>query len=148
MGDEIKVGARVRSIDDYSGHADAAALTRWIAARRPIERGLFFVHGEDAAIAGLSERIAERIVPAAKLFQPVIDDVYELTTAVPALRDVARRRRLTPEAVTQLDWHNEMSELVLDINDAGRRGPAIRPHRCFGVRRGAFCHAWPLIASL
>ena len=116
-GDEIKVGARIRTIDDYSGHADAAALARWIAARRPIERGLFFVHGEDAAISGLSERIAERIVPAAKLFQPVIDDVYELTAAVPALCDVAHRRRLAPEAVTQLDWHNEMSELVLDIND-------------------------------
>jgi metallo-beta-lactamase family protein len=56
-------------------------------------------------------------VPAAKLFQPVIDDIYELTMAVPALRDVAHRRRLAPEAVTQLDRHNEMSELVLDIND-------------------------------
>lgn len=117
MGDEIKVGARIRTIDDYSGHADAAALARWIAARRPIERGLFFVHGEDAAIAGLSERIAERIVSAAKLFQPVLDDIYELTTAAPTLCDVARRRRLAPEAVIQLDWHNEMSELVLDIND-------------------------------
>jgi metallo-beta-lactamase family protein len=30
---------------------------------------------------------------------------------------VARRRRLTPEAVTHLDWHNDMSKLVLDIND-------------------------------
>jgi metallo-beta-lactamase family protein len=117
QGDEIKVAARIRVIDEYSGHADASELARWIAARRPIERGLFLDHGEDAAIAGLSERIAERIVPAAKIFQPVIDDVYELTTMAPSLRDVAHRRRLAPEAVTQLDWHNDMSELVLDIND-------------------------------
>ncbi len=31
--------------------------------------------------------------------------------------DVTRRRRLAPEAVTHLDWHNEMSKLVLDIDD-------------------------------
>ncbi len=31
--------------------------------------------------------------------------------------DVDHRRRLAPEAVTHLDWHNEMSELMLDIND-------------------------------
>ena len=36
-------------------------LARWIAARRPIHRGVFLVHGEEPALSGLSERIAERI---------------------------------------------------------------------------------------
>ncbi len=117
QGDEIKVAARIRTIDEYSGHADASALARWIAARRPIERGLFLVHGEETAIAGLADRVAERILPAAKIFQPVLDDVYELSTPTPGLLDVAHRRRLAPEAVTHLDWHNEMSGLMLDIND-------------------------------
>ena len=35
QGDEIKVAARIRNIDDYSGHADGSELARWIAARRP-----------------------------------------------------------------------------------------------------------------
>ncbi len=117
QGDEIKVAARIRMIDEYSGHADGAEMARWIAARRPIQRGLFLVHGEEEAIAAMAERLAERIVPAAKLFQPVLDDIYELSTPEPALIDVARRRRLAPEAVTHLDWHNDMSTLVLDIND-------------------------------
>jgi metallo-beta-lactamase family protein len=117
QGDEIRVAARIRAIDEYSGHADGSGLARWIAARRPIERGIFLVHGEETAIAGLAERIAERIVPAARMFQPVLDDIYELSTAAPSLMDVAHRRRLAPEAVTHLDWHNDMSELVLDIND-------------------------------
>ena len=43
------------SIDDYSGHADGPELARWIAARRPIHRGVFLVHGEEPAIAGLSD---------------------------------------------------------------------------------------------
>ena len=117
QGNEIKVAATIRTIDDYSGHADGSELARWIAARRPIERGLFLVHGEEAAIAGLAERVSERIVPAARVFQPLLDDVYDLSAAVPTPLDGARRRRLAPEAVVALDWHNEMSKLVLDIND-------------------------------
>ena len=29
----------------------------------------------------------------------------------------SHRRRLAPEAVVSLDWHNDMSKLILDIND-------------------------------
>jgi metallo-beta-lactamase family protein len=117
QGDEIKVAARIRMIDDYSGHADGSELARWIAARRPIRRGVFLVHGEERAITALAERVLERIVPAAMVFQPLLDDVYELSTASPRLVEDSRRRRLAPQAVTNLDWHNEMSKLILDIND-------------------------------
>ena len=117
QGNEIKVAARIRSIDDYSGHADGSELARWIAARRPILRGLFLVHGEEPAIAGLAERISERIIPVARVFQPLLDDIYELSAAVPTPLDASHRRRLAPEAVVRLDWHNDMSKLVLDIND-------------------------------
>jgi metallo-beta-lactamase family protein len=120
QGEEIQVKARIRRIDDYSGHADGPELARWIAARRPIRRGVFLVHGEEPALKGLSERIAERSVPAAQVFIPVLDDVYDLTTAAPTPLDAGRRRRLTPEAVTNLDWHNDMSKLILDINDRMR----------------------------
>ncbi len=117
QGEEIKVAARIRRIDDYSGHADGPELARWIAARRPIQRGVFLVHGEQPALTGLSERIAERTVPAAKIFTPILDDIYELTTVEPTPIDVTRRRRLAPEAVVALDWHNDMSKLILDINE-------------------------------
>jgi metallo-beta-lactamase family protein len=117
QGNEIKVAAKIRSIDDYSGHADGSELARWIAARRPIQRGLFLVHGEEPATAGLAERVSERIIPAARVFQPLLDDIYELSTAMPTPLDAAHRRRLAPEAVVALDWHNDMSRLVLDINE-------------------------------
>jgi len=117
QGDEIQVKARIRRIDDYSGHADGPELARWIAERRPIRRGVFLVHGEERALNGLSERIGERSVPASQVFIPVLDDIYELSTRAPTPLDVAGRRRLTPEAVTNLDWHNDMSKLILDIND-------------------------------
>ena len=113
----FRSAARIRMIDEYSGHADGAGMASWIAARRPIARGLFLVHGEEGAIAGLAERVAERIIPAAKVYQPMLDDIYELSAPEPRVLDPDHRRRLSPEAVTRLDWHNEMSELMLDIND-------------------------------
>jgi len=116
QGDEIKVNARIRKIEAYSGHADGPELAKWIAARRPIGRGLFLVHGEEPAIAALSERVSERIVPAARIFLPALDDIYDLSTAVPKPLEAAHRRRLAPEAVVALDWHNDMSKLILDIN--------------------------------
>ncbi len=120
QGEEIRVAARIRMLDEYSGHADGAEVARWIAARRPIERGLFLVHGEEPAIAGLAGRVAERIIPAARIYQPLLDDAYELAAPEPRLLDGERRRRLAPEAVTHLDWHNDMSRLILDINDEVR----------------------------
>ena len=117
QGEEIKVAARIRRIDDYSGHADGPELARWVAARRPIRRGVFLVHGEEFALAGLSQRIVERTVPTAQVFAPLLDDIYELSTLAPTPIDVAQRRRLVPEAVVALDWHNDMSRLILDIND-------------------------------
>lgn len=117
QGDMIKVAARIMSFDEYSGHADGPELARWIGERRPIARGVFLVHGEEPAISGLSHRITERIVPAAKIFCPILDDIYELTTMAPTLLDGRHRRRLAPEAVVNLDWHNDMSKLILDIND-------------------------------
>ncbi len=118
QGEEIKVAARIHRMDDYSGHADGPELARWIAARRPIKRGVFLTHGEEPELEGLSKRIAERSVRAAQIFVPVLDDVYELTTAAPTPIDGAHRRRLAPEAVVALDWHNDMSKLILGINAA------------------------------
>ena len=121
QGEEIKVAARIRQVDEYSGHADGPELARWIAARRPIRRGLFLIHGEELALSGLYARVAERILPEAKVFKPILDDVYELSTAAPTPIDVTHRRQLAPEAVVSLDWHNDMSKLILDINDEMER---------------------------
>jgi metallo-beta-lactamase family protein len=117
QGEEIKVAARIAYIDEYSGHADGPELARWIASRRPIHRGLFIIHGEEPAMKRLADRVAERTVPAAQIFAPLLDDVYELSTAAPTPVDAGRRRRLAPDAVVNLDWHNDMSKLLLDINE-------------------------------
>ena len=74
QGEEMKVAARIRCIDEYSGHADGPELERWIGARRPIHRGVFLIRGEEPAISGLSDRISERTVPAAQIFRPILEE--------------------------------------------------------------------------
>jgi metallo-beta-lactamase family protein len=119
QGEEITVGARIRMLDVYSGHADREGLERWIRNRQPIERGLFLVHGEEPALEGLSSLVSG-FVPEQKIVIPEIDASYRLTeTGAERIAPVAPPR-ITPEHVARLDWHNDLSRLFLDISDAVR----------------------------
>lgn len=117
QGEEIKVRARIRSLDLYSGHADAPELAAWMRKRLPVRHGVFLVHGEDAAVAGLRTLIA-RFLPDAAVHAPKLDDAYELTAAGAKLLTSSRPRRIAPDHIGRLDWHNDFSKLLLDIHDA------------------------------
>ena len=118
QGEEFPVRARVRSIDLYSGHADGPELAQWIAERAPIRHGLFVVHGEEEAMAGLAARLAS--LPAERIAVPALDDSYDLTPDGYVRRASADPPRLAPEQVARMDWHNDVSRLILDINEALR----------------------------
>jgi len=44
-----------------------------------------------------------------------LDDAYELGPEVARQVDVNKPRRLKPEKVARLDWHNDLSKLLIDI---------------------------------
>ena len=117
QGEEIKVAARIRRMDEYSGHADGPELARWIAGRRPIRRGSSWYTAKTRHFPACPRGSRSALVPEANIFRPVLDDIYELSTSAPTPIDVTHRRRLAPEAVVALDWHNDMSKLILDINE-------------------------------
>lgn len=117
QGDEFAVRARVRSIDLYSGHADGTELVAWIKARQPIRHGLFLVHGEEAAIDGLAARLTGGVDPG-PVFRPVLDECFELTDKGAVRLSIQTEPRLAPERIARLDWHNDVSRLILDINAA------------------------------
>ena len=48
---------------------------------------------------------------------PLIDDAYELGPAGARQVDVNRPRRLKPEKVARLDWHNDLSKLLIEVTD-------------------------------
>jgi metallo-beta-lactamase family protein len=116
QGEEIEVRASIRRIDDYSGHADGPELRAWLHSCLPVKRGIFLVHGEDQAMDGLTERIAGGIIARDRIFRPALDDSYDLLQAKPVLIS-PETPRLPPTAVGHLDWHNELTTLILDINE-------------------------------
>lgn len=117
QGEEFVVRARIRSLDLYSGHADGPELVDWIRARLPLTHDLFLVHGEPDAIEGLAARMTG-IVGADRILRPVLDETFELTRAGARRLGGEMPARLPPEQVARLDWHNDLSRLILDINDA------------------------------
>jgi metallo-beta-lactamase family protein len=117
QGEPVRVGARITKIEGYSGHADAPELARWLAARGPVAGGVFLVHGEEEAIAGLAARLHE---PAGHVIRPTLDEAFRLEPGAIPERDEAasRRRRDRPETVGRPDWHNARAALLLSIEEA------------------------------
>jgi metallo-beta-lactamase family protein len=118
MGEEIDVRASIRRLDIYSGHADGPALARWIGERAPISGNVFLVHGEEGAMDGLKARIAASL-RAGSVIAPALDETWRLRAAAaqPVLDAPAR---LAPEKLGHIDWHNDLSKLILDINESVR----------------------------
>jgi metallo-beta-lactamase family protein len=117
QGEEFAVRARIRSLDMYSGHADATELVDWIRARLPVRHALFLVHGEAAAIDALAGRLGG-MVAADHILRPVLDETFALTPHGVQRQSITTESRLPPEKLARLDWHNDVSRLILDINDA------------------------------
>jgi metallo-beta-lactamase family protein len=117
QGEGYDVRARVRSLDLYSGHADGQELVQWVRERLPIAWHVFLVHGEPPAIDALAGRLSPVVDPG-RILRPVLDESFELTPIGARRLSEARPPRIRPEAVARLDWHNDVSRLLLDINEA------------------------------
>lgn len=116
QGEDFPVRARIRSIDLYSGHADGPELAGWLGERLPIAHEVFLVHGEPPAMDGLAARLAG-IVDPDRVLTPALDETFELAPAGAARLPGAGTPRLASGRVARLDWHNDVSRLILDIND-------------------------------
>ena len=137
MGQEVAVRARIRTLDCYSGHADRRDLIAWTGARRPVRQGIFLVHGEDGARAGLAEALAGERPP---VILPEMDAAYALPQDGPA-RPRGAAPRIEPKRVHAVrDWHNERAALLLELrrrleeapDDAAREGLLSRVRDALG----------------
>jgi metallo-beta-lactamase family protein len=114
QGEDFRVAARIRSIDVYSGHADANGLHAWIKARRP-KGSVFLVHGEPENREGLRRRLIAGGMAATHIVEPAIDAVYSLSSQTLA-REEFSTPRIEPRAAARLDWHNQRSEFLARLN--------------------------------
>jgi metallo-beta-lactamase family protein len=115
QGDAIRVRARIRKLDLYSGHADGPELAAWVRHRLPIAGAVFLVHGEDPALAGLAARLSA-FYPESRLLVPALDAAYRLTPE--GAIEIAEGRappRIDPKRSGHPDWHNDWQSLLLDL---------------------------------
>lgn len=116
QGDDVRVAAQVRTLDAYSGHADAGALVDWAKARMPIRGSVFLAHGEPGGLEGLRSRLEGAAVAPGRLIVPTLDQTFELAPDVVASPQNPAPR-LPAAAVTSPDWHNLRAEFLADLGD-------------------------------
>ena len=114
QGEDIKVRARIRMLDIYSGHADQAQLLAWAKAREPVAGRVFLAHGEPDGLGALRDALAGAGFAAERLAIPGLDQRFVVTKAGAAAAPGAAR--LAASALTRPDWHNARSRLMLDLN--------------------------------
>jgi metallo-beta-lactamase family protein len=114
QGDDIQVHARIRSLDVYSGHADAPALVAWAKQRAPTA-GVFLAHGEPASLEGLKSRLAAAGVPADRIRVPTMDEGFVLAREGATAKGRGSRR-IAPDAAARADWHNARAQLLMELN--------------------------------
>lgn len=119
QGEDIRVNARIRQIDFYSGHADRDELVQWIEARKPIRRKVILTHGEQAALDGLRDALAADGFDAGDIHIPELDEQIDLERGIRSVTDKRKvKHRVAPEALGHTDWHNDLAQLSLDVRDA------------------------------
>lgn len=116
QGEPIQVRARVRSLDVYSAHADAAALAAWVKARGPVAGEVFLLHGEPPAREALRERLVAQGLSAERIARPEMDASFVLTRHG-AVSGALAAHRINPRAVAAEDWHNARAHLLLELDE-------------------------------
>ncbi|HTZ78825.1 MAG TPA: MBL fold metallo-hydrolase [Stellaceae bacterium] len=139
QGEEIRVGARIRSLDLYSAHADRRQLVEWVQRRMPVRRAILLNHGEPQSMAGLAAALAERLTGLPPLLEPMLDSILDLEAAPPRLQPLAPR--VAPEALAALDWHNAYAAFVLGLAEQLRTAPDERARQLLLHRLTAALHA-------
>jgi metallo-beta-lactamase family protein len=120
MGSEIEVKATIRSMDVYSGHADAPELLEWVKARAPIKGSIFLVHGEAEAQNAFQQTL-QKTLNATPVCLPSLDECYDIDGRTATLAQSQTRPRLDPAMAGSKDWNNDFTQLIFELKQAVHR---------------------------
>jgi metallo-beta-lactamase family protein len=126
-GEEIAVAARIRMLDEYSGHADQPRLLKWFQNTLPLHHDVFLVHGEEPSRLALAELIKGLGTAKKNVRLPVIGETVRLSKTDGA-KTTQVRASVQPGDLER-DWHNAYASTVIALkqklstlgNDSDRR---------------------------
>ena len=113
QGEEIAVNARIRILDEYSGHADQNGLIKWAKERLPIRHNIFLVHGEETARTAFESALEIAGIPGKIIRLPQMGETVRLTAKGATTERI--RTRVDVAATANADWHNAYAETVLTL---------------------------------
>ena len=113
QGEEVAVAARIRKLDEYSGHADQGQLLAWARARLPVHQDFILVHGEDAAREKLREVLTAGGISASRIKVPLLGETIRLTDR--GAETISVRARAPSSSALAADWHNQYAASVLAL---------------------------------
>ncbi len=114
-GEEVPVRARIRSMGNYSAHADHTELMAWIGKRLPAHGAIFLTHGEDEERTALRAALMATGIAGHQVILPLLDDAVELQSGGARTTLEPQTRRLDLNQINA-DWHNAYASFVLDLS--------------------------------
>jgi len=119
----VPVRARIRSLGNYSAHADHSELMAWITARLPAHGAIFLTHGEEEERAALKASLMQDDGLASdQVILPLLDDYFELRAEGIAAKAAPPQRRVDLSQVTS-DWHNAYASFIIDLSHQLQNAP-------------------------
>jgi metallo-beta-lactamase family protein len=114
-GEEVPVRARIRSMGNYSAHADHTELMHWITGRLPAHGAIFLTHGEDEERQALRAALLATGIAGDQVIMPLLDDTVELRAGGAGHVQAPAARRIDMNQINA-DWHNAYASFILDLS--------------------------------
>jgi metallo-beta-lactamase family protein len=119
----VPVRARVRSLGNYSAHADHSELVKWVTDRLPAHGAIFLTHGEEEERTALKAALMQDDgLSADQVILPLLDDYFELRAEGIAAAAHPAERRVDLSQVTS-DWHNAYASFIIDLSHQLQNAP-------------------------
>jgi metallo-beta-lactamase family protein len=115
-GEEVPVRARIRTMGNYSAHADHSELMAWIRKRLPAHGAIFLTHGEDEERTMLRQALLDTGLAGDQVILPLLDDAVELRAGGIEAVVAPPRRRIDLQQLNA-DWHNAYSSFIIDLSN-------------------------------
>lgn len=120
----VPVRAHVRSLGNYSAHADHSELVAWVTKRLPAHGAIFLTHGEDEERAALKAALMhDDGLASDQVLMPLLDDAFELRAEGIAGVERPAERRVDMTQITA-DWHNAYASFIIDLSHQLQDAPS------------------------
>ncbi len=122
-GQIVPVRAKIRSMGNYSAHADHSELMAWIKERLPAHGAIFLTHGEDEERTALRAALMAIGLAGDQIIMPQLDDQVELrSNGIAGIKSV-EVPRIDMNQISA-DWHNAYASFVIDLSHQLQTAPS------------------------